>query len=166
MAENTTYSCDANSWIFASDPDYICNDGTSDYKLIIERPWSGAVGLESAFLELDHATYYTDAWCLPDNVEKLQYTKSWSNTYPNNTCSSGYTAYADLCIDQEPEDCAPYRVMLYFDMENPNETSYNAGWADATYLCVDQTSEHCTCATGITTFLFSRWVFCFKKLGF
>ena len=167
MAKNTTYNCDENSWIIASDYDDICNDGTSDYKLIIERPDDDAVGIESAFLELDDATYSMDAWCLPDDVDNLQYTKEVINTYPINTCPSGYTAYTNLCIDREPDDCAPHRVLLYFDMENPNGTAYDAGWANATDLCVDQTSEHCACGTGISTFLlFSRWVLYFEKLGF
>ena len=170
MAKNTTYSCDENSWTIASDHGVICNDGTSDYKLIIENPNADDIGIESAFLELDDATYSIDAWCLPDDAEVLEYNKRWIRTYFNNTCSSGYTAYTDLCIDQEPRDCAPHRVMLYFDMDNPNGTSYDAKWVDSTGLCMSptniETSSHGLFMIGDSRMNFTESVNYCESLGY
>ena len=126
MAVDSMYSCNESVWTRTSGT--ICNDETSDYKLIIEHSTADGIAVDSAFLDLDDARYTMDAWCLPDNATILQYNKQHTSPYPTNICSSGYTAYTDLCIENETDACDPQRVMLYFDMNNPDGTSYDAQW--------------------------------------
>lgn len=138
---STQFVCSADSWnisIGACDADYW--DNSTDYKLVLDNSQTtNAVGIESVFLELNDANYTLEAWCIPDdgNVSALY---AMNKSIPN-TCSSGYTAYRDMCIDQE---CGPSVVMLHFNGSDPSGTYYDAKWTDATDICLHQ-ADGCAC---------------------
>ena len=112
IASDTEYLCSNETWNISTGAD---NDGGSDYKLLIENDAADSVVIESAFLRLNDRNYSIDGWCIPNgqfvhNIYELDLTQ-----HPNVSCGSGFTAYDNLCIDNETGDCGMYQHFL------PNE---------------------------------------------
>ena len=132
MSSHTQYDCSAETWTVIESA---CNDGTSDYKLMIDNSDSDdGVWIDTAFMNIGSTTYTIDAWCIPDGEEPVN-----SLQYSPDDCNDGYTAYDSQCVDNDYSGgtyaCAPERILLHFDMDNPNGTSYSAEYEDATIIC-------------------------------
>ena len=139
IENNATTICSEDYWVATYDA---CDDGTSDYKLVIDNPTGDAMAINSAFLRLGDANYTIEAWCIPDEVD-IKY----SSVYSPNTCPVGHSAYTDQCIDNDINECTPSRILLYFDMDNPG-ISYNATWVNAentSEVCIDPGADGCSC---------------------
>ncbi len=103
MSTGSQYDCSDDDWNITTN---VCDDGSSDYKLVIDNSdSSNGVGIESAYLIMNDANYTMDAWCLPD-ADDIPAVDSQTE-YSSNMCASGYTAYDDLCLDYQTSDCAP-----------------------------------------------------------
>ena len=103
MSRDEDYTCDDSLWTISYDA---CDDGTSDYKLVIDNSNShDGVIIESAFLRLNNANYSMDTWCVSDSDDVPAVDEMTESS--SNLCSSGYTSYDDVCLDYEESDCAP-----------------------------------------------------------
>lgn len=141
MDANTTYECSNTSWTVQT----ACDDGTPDWKLIIEQSDSyNAVFIESGFMVLDSNNYTIEAWCINDTLNVSA--TNTNDAYLPNTCPSGFTAWDFQCIDPNVGDCAPEIVGLYFNMDDPEGISFNATWADMTSECIINGTDGCICS--------------------
>ena len=136
----------------------ICPDLSDDYKLVIEVTGGSdtviidevAVGLWNDSVYSNN-NYMNDAWCIDDGEEPTYSATHDDWEYSPDSCSSGQTAWDLTCIGGD--DCSSDRMIFYFDMNAPNETSYDAAWEDATDVCIIPETEDCECGMHSTYLL-------------
>ena len=109
IISNTEYLCSNETWNISTGAD---NDGSSDYKLLIENNAADSVVIESAFLRLNDGNYSIDGWCIPNSQFVHSIYELDSAEHPNVSCLSGFTAYDNLCIDNETGDCGMYHYFM------------------------------------------------------
>ena len=139
VARNTEYICTKDIWTIE---DRGCFDNSSDYKMLIENEHNDALILDSVSMQMDGIRSTIEAWCIP-NGDQPSATNGLFE-YSNNTCSHGYIAWDMTCIADEL-GCAPHRIMLSFDMDRANGTSFNALWTNAVDLCLIPEHDGCSC---------------------
>lgn len=83
---------------------------------MIENDDSDGILIDSFFLITDDHEYGITGWCIESGTEPQGY-DGFAST--NNSCgdTAYYTNYDTLCIDNDPDECAPGQIISYFDMD-------------------------------------------------
>ena len=139
LARNTQYNCTSAMWTIE---DRACFDNNSDYKMLIENDYNDALILYSVIMNMDNISSSIEAWCIPNGEQPSAANGLFE--YSLDTCSIGYTAWDMTCINNEL-GCTPNRIMLHFDTDLTNDTSFNALWTNAVDICVIPDQDGCSC---------------------
>ena len=142
---NATYVCDRDDWNIVGE---ICDEQDAEYKLMIDNSDSfdaAIIGSITVATVPDPSTYYLyfiSGWCIPKDQVPIGFTfiSSWEAPDMFNKCTDTQTRnFNTICIDNDSAECAPGKMMMYFDSELPNYFVYDSTWEDASAVVVEDT---------------------------
>eukprot|EP01084_Bolivina_argentea_P264579 448195_1 len=100
-------------------------------KIMIENNNGNTVLIDSIKFNTSSGTWYGfDSVCI--HYQSNTYASSWR--IMDNECNSFYEHYECICIDNDYNECRPYKQIIYFDTLRPDTYISNAQWSDGTNI--------------------------------
>eukprot|EP01084_Bolivina_argentea_P088063 158985_1 len=106
-------------------------------KVLVENNDTNQLMINKIWFTLnDNTSFGWENICIPgDGINHFMHRNKYQ--LPHNNCAASHSNYKYLCIDHEPDDCGPYKQIIYFDLSRPNQNISNAKWADGTNIIPD-----------------------------